>query len=82
MLGKASLQVFCVHLAFVFVGLALLYGTVSQLHGFYAVGLVALTFVGLISVALRKIRPERHEKALDNPELKITAPPYTSGFDR
>lgn len=75
-LGKASLQVFCAHLAFVFVGLALLYGTVSQLHGFYAVGLVALTFVGLISVALRKIRPERHEKTLDNPELKITAPPH------
>jgi hypothetical protein len=46
MLGKASLQVFCAHLAFVFVGLALLYGTVSQLHGFDAVGLVALTSVG------------------------------------
>jgi hypothetical protein len=42
MLGKASLQVFCAHLAFVFVGLALLYGTVSQLHGFYAVALEAV----------------------------------------
>jgi hypothetical protein len=44
MLGKASPHVFCAHLAFVFVGLGFLYGTVSQLHGFYAVGLVALTF--------------------------------------
>jgi hypothetical protein len=61
MLGKASLQVFCAHLAFVFVGLALLYGTVSQLHGLHAVGLVALTFVGLIFVALRKNRRERQE---------------------
>jgi hypothetical protein len=75
MLGKASLQVFCVHLAFVFVGLALLYGTVSQLHGFYAVGLVALTFVGLIFVALRRIQPERREQTLDIPELKINSPP-------
>ena len=71
MLGKASLQVFCAHLAFVFVGLALLYGTVSQLHGFDAVGLVALTFVGLIFVALRKIRRERQEQTTTRPELKI-----------
>ena len=71
MLGKASLQVFCAHLAFVFVGLALLYGTVSQLHGFDAVGLVALTFVGLIFVALRKIRRERQGQITTHPELKI-----------
>ena len=64
-----------IHLAFVFVGLALLYGTVSQLHGLHAVGSVALTFVGLIFVALRKIRPERREQTLDNPELKINPPP-------
>jgi hypothetical protein len=75
MLGKASLPVFCAHLAFVFVGLALLYGTVSQLHGFYAVSLVALTFVGLIFVALRKIRHERQEQTTNNSELKINLPP-------
>jgi hypothetical protein len=75
MLGKASLQVFCAHLAFVFVGLALLCGTVSQLHGFYAVGLVALTFVGLIFVALHNIRRDRQERTTNNPELKINQPP-------
>jgi hypothetical protein len=75
MLGKASLQVFCVHLAFVFVGLALLYGTVNQLHGFHAVGLVALTFVGLIFVARRKIRRERQEQTTNNPQLKINPSP-------
>jgi hypothetical protein len=79
MLGKASLQVFCAHLAFVFVGLALLYGTVSQLHGFHAVGLVALTFVGLIFVALRKTRRERQEQTTNNPQLKIN-PPLTYGL--
>jgi hypothetical protein len=71
MLGKASLQVFCAHLGFVFIGLALLYGTVDQLHGFYAVALVALTFVGLISVALHKIRRERQEETPNNPRLKM-----------
>jgi hypothetical protein len=76
MLGKASLQVFCAHLAFVFVGLALLYGTVSQLHGFYAVGLVGLTFVGLIFVALGKTRHERQEQTTKNPELKLSPPTY------
>jgi hypothetical protein len=75
MLGKASLQVFCAHLAFVFVGLALLYGTVRQLHGFHAVGLVALTFVGLIFVALRQTRRKGQERKTHHPELKINPPP-------
>ena len=68
------------HLAFVFVGLAFLYGTVSQLHGFDAVGLVALTLVGLIFVALRKIRRERQEQTTNNPELKINPPHIRLGL--
>jgi hypothetical protein len=75
MLGKASLQVFCAHMAFVFVGLAFLYGTVSQLHGFHAVGLLALTFIGLIFVALRTIRREGQEQISNSPKLKINRPP-------
>jgi hypothetical protein len=74
MLGKASLQVFCAHLAFVFVGLALLYGPVSQLHGFHAVVLVTSTFVFLIFVALRNIRRERQEQTTNNPGSKINPP--------
>jgi hypothetical protein len=65
MLGKASLQVFCAHLAFVFLGLALLYGTARQLHGFYAFGLVTSTFVGLIFVALRELqRKDRNSRPI------------------
>jgi hypothetical protein len=75
MLDKASLQVFCAHLAFVFLGLALLYETVSQLHGLYAVGLVASTFIGLIFVALHEIRRKRQEQTTNNPKLKINPPP-------
>ena len=79
MLGKASLQVFCAHLAFVFVGLALLYGTVSQLRGFDAVGLVASTFVGLIFVAVRELRRKRQAQSTNHPESKINLPPTYVG---
>ena len=58
-LGKASLEVFCAHLFFVFVGLALLYGEVTELHGPYAIVLLALTFTGLILVAIREVRRKR-----------------------
>jgi hypothetical protein len=54
-LGKASLEVFCAHVVFVFVGLALLYGQMSQLHGIWATGLVFVTFVSLIFVATREV---------------------------
>lgn len=55
-LGKASLQVFCAHLFFVFVGLALLYGQIEQLHGWTAVILLSVTFVSLMIVAIREVR--------------------------
>jgi OpgC protein len=61
-LGKASLQVFCAHVLFVFVGLALLYGDIPQLHGVRAYGMLALTFTGLILVALREVRLRRAER--------------------
>jgi hypothetical protein len=55
-LGSASLQVFCAHLLFVFIGLALLYGEVPELHGIYALALLAATLLGLIYVAQREVR--------------------------
>jgi hypothetical protein len=61
-LGKASLQVFCAHILFVFVGLALLYEDVPQLHGMRAYGLLLLTFTGLILVAGREVRLRRAER--------------------
>jgi hypothetical protein len=58
-LGKASLEVFCAHLFFVFVGLALLYGEVTELHGPVAIALLAITFSALILVAAREVRRKR-----------------------
>lgn len=61
-LGKASLQVFCAHLFFVFVGLALLYGEVAQLHGWTAVILLSVTFISLMIVAIYDVRKKRNQK--------------------
>jgi hypothetical protein len=68
-LGKASLRVFCTHIFFVFVGLALLYGDVvysngvPQLHGAVAIALVAVTFTVLILVAANEVRKKRADRA-------------------
>ena len=62
-LGKASLEVFCAHIVFVFIALALLYGEFTQLNGRYSTFVLAFTFAGLILVALREIRLKQTEKA-------------------
>jgi hypothetical protein len=62
-LGKASLQVFCAHVFFVFAGLALLYGDIPQLHGFRAYGMLVQTFTGLFLVAAREVRLRKAEWA-------------------
>lgn len=54
-LGKASLQVFCAHLFFVFFGLALLYGDITELHGVVALSLLVATMAALIIVAAREV---------------------------
>jgi hypothetical protein len=62
-LGKASLRVFCAHIFFVFIGLALIYGDVDngipQLHGFTAFALLLVTFASLLLVALFEVRRKR-----------------------
>ena len=61
-LGKASLEVFCAHIFFVFVGLALLYGEVTQLHGVTAIALVVVTLVALVLVAANEVRKRRADR--------------------
>jgi len=68
-LGAASMEVFCTHLLFVFVGLAMLYNEMPQLHGIYAILLLAATSAGLLFVATRQVRrkqKERHGKKATN----------------
>ncbi len=66
-LGKASLRVFCAHIFFVFVGLALLYGDfnadgLDQLHGPTAILLLVVTFTALILVAMDEVRKKRSRR--------------------
>jgi hypothetical protein len=79
-LGKASLQVFCAHLLFVFAGLALLYGEMEQLRGLTAILLLAVTFISLFLVAANEVRKKRRAKrdAKKPPTSDIPAqPPLT-----
>jgi hypothetical protein len=61
-LGRASLEVFCAHLVFVFIGLALLYNDVEQLHGLTAIVLLAVTFTGLFLLAANEVRKRTRDK--------------------
>jgi hypothetical protein len=63
-LGAASMEVFCTHLLFVFAGLAMLYNEVPELHGIYALLLLAGTFLGLIFVASRQVRRKQKERGM------------------
>lgn len=79
-LGKASLKVFCAHIFFVFVGLALLYGDfnadgLDQLHGVAAIALLAVTFTALILVAANEVKKKRSER--EKRRQDETHPPHS-----
>jgi hypothetical protein len=84
-LGKASLRVFCAHLVFVFVGLALLYkdvgqdvdGEIEQLHGITAIVLVLVTFTSLFLVARNEAQKRRADRARAASEAVPSEPPVT-----
>lgn len=77
-LGKASLRVFCTHIVFVFVGLCFMVRDVGQdtdtietLHGWTAIGLVAVTFIVLFLVAAQRARARQR--------TRTGTPPAVSG---
>ena len=61
-LGKASLEVFCAHVVFVFLALALLYNDVTELHGPIAIAVLAVTFIALFLLASTLVRRRREKK--------------------
>ncbi len=73
-LGKASLEVFCAHVVFVFLALALLYNDVTELHGPLAVAVLAGTFIGLFLLASTLVRRRREQKQQDAAASKAAAP--------
>lgn len=76
-LGKASLEVFCAHLVFVFLALALVYNDVTELHGAIALVALVLTFAGLFLIA-RLLVKQRQEAARARKEAAaLQQPPST-----
>ncbi|HEX4067849.1 MAG TPA: OpgC domain-containing protein [Acidobacteriaceae bacterium] len=73
-LGKASLQVFCAHLFFVFGGLFLLYGEMEQLHGWTAIMLIAVTYICLFLVAANEVRKKRRAKLARATQASVPPP--------
>jgi hypothetical protein len=81
-LGKASLRVFCTHILFVFVGLALLVrdvgddvgAPIEQLHGIAAILLIAVTFTVLILVASDEVRKRRNRRSKVQPRESAQEP--------
>lgn len=78
-LGKASLQVFCAHVFFVFAGLTFVYGQVQQLHGMTAIALVGVTFVCLILVAGNDLRTRRRGPGNRGQRRGMRAPVGSAG---
>ncbi len=80
-LGKASLEVFCAHIIFVFLGLALLYNDVAQLHGLTAIILLTVTFTGLFLLAANEVRKRTRAKLREGRSAALTgkAGPARSG---
>lgn len=56
LMGQSSLQVFCTHFVFCFVGIALM-GDAQRLHGWVQAALIAVTFAALFGVARFNARP-------------------------
>ena len=84
-LGKASLRVFCAHIFFVFVGLALLYGDfnadgLDQLHGLPAIALLVVTFAALILVALDEVRKKHRRPGPPRTPAAVSAESHSPNF--
>jgi len=64
MLGQSSLQVFCAHFLFCFLGIGLM-GSADRLYGWVQYALISITLAALLGVAKAYSRPEisglRHE---------------------
>ena len=66
-LGKASLEVFCAHIVFVFLALALLYNDMSELHGAVAILVLTTTFAGLFLLASQLVKRRRAARQARRP---------------
>jgi len=77
LLGQASLQVFCAHFLFCFLGIGLM-GDTDRIFGWRQFGLIVVTFASLLLVAKIFARRELSATAVADSEKNIPGnPPIT-----
>jgi hypothetical protein len=84
LMGQSSLQVFCTHFIFCFIGIGML-GNAERLFGWRQAALIVVTFAGLLIVAKLKARPELDAQASGEKTAKPAAPqirPAENGLTR
>jgi hypothetical protein len=57
LMGQSSLQVFCTHFVFCFIGIGMM-GSAARIYGWPQFALIALTFAALLIVAKLHAKPE------------------------
>lgn len=78
MLGQSSLQVFCVHVFFCFVGLTLM-GNASMLSGWRQFALLAVTFSAMLATAKLFSKSEAKQERYPKAEAEQGCSPTSSG---
>lgn len=73
LLGQSSLQVFCTHFLFCFVGIAMM-GNADRIFGWPQAALVVVTFAALLLVAKLRARPELFAQS-DSPREPLPPEP-------
>lgn len=57
LMGQSSLQIFCTHFIFCFIGIAIM-GDADRIYGWPQIPLIVVTFAALLGIAKWKARPE------------------------
>lgn len=79
LMGQSSLQVFCAHFVFCFVGLAWMGGG-DRLYGWPQAALIVVTFASLFLVAKFFARPEISGAPRDNQSVRATVNAAAGGY--
>ncbi|HTZ72562.1 MAG TPA: OpgC domain-containing protein [Candidatus Aquilonibacter sp.] len=78
LLGQSSLQVFCTHFLFCFVGIAMM-DAADRIYGWGQVALAVVTFASLYLVARLRARPELFAQSASAGESSAPSPPVPAG---
>jgi len=73
LLGQSSLQVFCTHFVFCFIGIAMM-DDADRIFGWKQIALMVVTFAALLLVAKKNARPELSGRPAASREIRTATP--------